>query len=202
MKLIDLIGKHTFTGVELGITERARLARRYGKVNSVKFELDGIIYMATENPDDGYRSYMNELEIINEPLKFKIPQMQVVCVHDTKDEYGYKSDILSFIDVENGKVFLRIGTKNTNDYYPYCLFEYKPENMHYNQNLASKKPKYDRLTEKSIGCFKYILKDHKPKAGEFNDYDAFYNYSTAVKRLGELEDKIESGELVFREVEE
>lgn len=57
---------------------------------------------------------------------------------------------------------------------------------------------YERLTEKSIGCFKYTLKDHKPKAGEFNDYEAFYNYSTAVKILGELEDKIESGEIVDR----
>lgn len=56
---------------------------------------------------------------------------------------------------------------------------------------------YKRLTEKSIGCFKYILKDHKPKAGEFNDYDAFYNYLTAVKILGELEDKIECGEIDY-----
>ena len=56
---------------------------------------------------------------------------------------------------------------------------------------------YKRLTEKSIGCFKYILKDHKPKAGEFNDYDAFYNYSMAVKILGELEDKIERGEIDY-----
>lgn len=56
---------------------------------------------------------------------------------------------------------------------------------------------YERLTEKSIGCFKYILKDHKPKAGEFNDYDAFFDYSMAVKRLGELEDKIERGEIDY-----
>lgn len=188
MKLIDLIGKHTFTGVELGTTEREMWAGRYEKVNSVKFELDGIIYMATENPDDGYRSYMNELEIINEPLKFKIPQMQVVCVHDTKDEYGDKSDILSFIDVENGKVFLRIGTENTDDYYPYCLFEYKPENMHYNQNLASEKPKYDRLTDRDIAV---TLKNN-----ECEDMTRFLKYAT---QLWELENKIESGELIFKE---
>lgn len=191
MELIDLIGKHTFTGVELGTTERKSWAGRYEKVNSVKFELDGIIYMATENPEDGYRSYMNELEIINEPLKFKIPQMQVVCVHDTQNEYGSKSDILSFIDVENGKVFLRIGTANTDDYYPYCLFEYKPENMHYNQNLASEKPKYERLTDKDIAV--------TLNTNYCEDMTRFYMYS---QRLWELENKIESGELVFREVEE
>lgn len=57
--------------------------------------------------------------------------------------------------------------------------------------------KYERLTEKAIGCFGYDLKnfEHKPK--EFNDYDAFYAYKMAVKRLGELEDKIESGELDY-----
>ncbi len=55
---------------------------------------------------------------------------------------------------------------------------------------------YERLTEKAIGCFQYDLKDFKHKIGEFNDYDAFFAYSMAVKRLGELEDKIETGILV------
>ena len=46
----------------------------------------------------------------------------------------------------------------------------------------------ERLTEKSIGCFKYTLKDHKAVPGEFGAYDAFFDYSMAVKRLGEYED--------------
>ena len=57
---------------------------------------------------------------------------------------------------------------------------------------------YQRLTMRdNIGCFKYDLKDFKHKIGEFGDYDAFFAYSMAVKRLGELEDKIEAGKLVF-----
>lgn len=55
---------------------------------------------------------------------------------------------------------------------------------------------YKRLTEKVKDCFQYDLKDFKHKIGEFNDYDAFFAYSMAVKRLGELEDKIENGTLV------
>ena len=55
---------------------------------------------------------------------------------------------------------------------------------------------YKRLTEKTIGCFQYDLKDFNHKIDEFNDYDAFFAYSMAVKRLGELEDKIENGTLV------
>lgn len=55
---------------------------------------------------------------------------------------------------------------------------------------------YKRLTEKTIGCFQYDLKDFKHKVGEFSDYDTFFTYSMAVKRLGELEDKIEAGTLI------
>ena len=55
---------------------------------------------------------------------------------------------------------------------------------------------YRRLTEKTRDCFQYDLKDFKHKIGEFGDYDAFFAYSMAVKRLGELEEKIENGTLV------
>lgn len=46
----------------------------------------------------------------------------------------------------------------------------------------------ERLTKPTIGCFKYGLSnfEHKPK--EFADYDAFYAYNMAVKRLGEYEE--------------
>lgn len=47
---------------------------------------------------------------------------------------------------------------------------------------------YKRLTEKSIGCFEYRLKDHKPVVGEFSTYEAFYDYSMAVRQLGKYED--------------
>lgn len=55
---------------------------------------------------------------------------------------------------------------------------------------------YKRLTEKVKDCFQYDLKDFKHKIGEFGDYDTFFAYSMAVKRLGELEDKIENGTLI------
>ena len=50
----------------------------------------------------------------------------------------------------------------------------------------------ERLTEKdNISSFQYSLK-RKSNPKEFIDYDAFYDYSMAVKRLGELEDANES----------
>ena len=48
-----------------------------------------------------------------------------------------------------------------------------------------------RLTQKdNIGAFRYSLK-RENKSNEFNDYDAFFDYHMAVKRLGELEDLFE-----------
>lgn len=46
----------------------------------------------------------------------------------------------------------------------------------------------ERLTEKAPGCFEYSLKDHKAFPGEFGTYDAFFDYSKAVQRLGHYED--------------
>ena len=46
----------------------------------------------------------------------------------------------------------------------------------------------ERLTEKTVGCFEYALKDHKAIPGEFGTYDAYFDYSMAVKRLGHYED--------------
>lgn len=46
----------------------------------------------------------------------------------------------------------------------------------------------ERLTEKAVGCFEYALKDHKAVLGEFGTYEAFFDYSMAVKRLGHYED--------------
>lgn len=45
-----------------------------------------------------------------------------------------------------------------------------------------------RLTEPDPGCFEYRLKDHKSVPGEFGNYDAFFAYSMAVKRLGAYEE--------------
>ena len=58
----------------------------------------------------------------------------------------------------------------------------------------------ERLTEKTVGCFEYALKDHKAVPGEFCTYDAFFDYSMAVKRLGHYEDLMERWKL--RSIEE
>lgn len=54
-----------------------------------------------------------------------------------------------------------------------------------------------RLTEKTIGCFKYDLANFEHKVRDFADYDAFFAYNMAVKKLGEYEDTGLSPEEIF-----
>lgn len=46
----------------------------------------------------------------------------------------------------------------------------------------------ERLTKKTVGCFKYDLKDYEHKVGEFTNYECFYAYVFAVGKLGAYED--------------
>lgn len=56
------------------------------------------------------------------------------------------------------------------------------------KNYAKEGEFMKRLTKKTVGCFEYTLKDHKPVTGEFNTYDTFFDYNMAVRQLGKLED--------------
>ena len=136
MTLEDLVGNHILSGVEFG-TKKVNGYGWYEDANFAKFTIDGVTYLALENPDDGYRSYMEELQIVEETCSVRLPDVKVRCLMRDSKFHGQIDDVLSFVDVENGKEFLAIGTENTNDYYPYCVFEYTPENMSCNSEVAT-----------------------------------------------------------------
>lgn len=132
MNLIDLVGIHLMTGIETGTVKRENWwSKEEDDCNYVKFRLDGITYMAVEDPDDGYRSMCRNLEVVDEECRTKLPDILVECKmrddeHD--DIWGTEeNDILEFYDVSNKQMFMAVGTGNTNDYYPYFAFEYTPE---------------------------------------------------------------------------
>lgn len=134
--LKSLAGSHIFTGVERGFLKVNKQFSWDQDKNTIRFEIDGQVYEAVENPSDGYRSYMDKLVISNKQVRNKIPETQVVCVYKDKDDYD-DCDLLDFIDCRNGKVFLTIGTKHVHDYYPVCVFEYNPELLSINQGKES-----------------------------------------------------------------
>lgn len=127
----NLCGKHTFSGCELTSED---IECFYGVENCgiCLFMLDGVTYKAVEDPDDGYRSYCRDLRISEKNPRYCFPAIEVVCSM-MKDRNYERNDVLVVRDAENGKVILQVGTRNTDDYYPYCWFKYTPENMACNQ---------------------------------------------------------------------
>ena len=135
-ELKDLVGKHILSGIEVGSMEHDDLWGYREMCSYIKFALDGVNYLAIEDPSDGYRSYMYDLEVSDAPCKIHLPNIEVVC-RMQEDNYCERNDVLEFIDVLNGKQILAVGTANYDDYYPYCVLEYTPENMSCNEGRAS-----------------------------------------------------------------
>lgn len=128
MKLSDLVGEHILSGIETGGRE-VQACGETVTASCVKFTLDGMTYLALEDPDDGYRSYLRELVIVDEACRIKLPNVQVRC------EMWHRCDedeILVFTDVLNGERFLAVGTDYRDGWYPECIMEYRPEKMYCN----------------------------------------------------------------------
>lgn len=97
------------------------------------FKLDGTIYEAIEDKDDGYRSCLESVIVVKgKKIFFPNPVATVKVVKvptDYKNSYGGtdSQDIHELIDVSDGHIWLRVGTDNTDDYYPYFVFDYFPK---------------------------------------------------------------------------
>lgn len=132
MELCDLAGNHKLSGVEYTTTSTSDSE----EFMSIIFILDGVAYRAEEDPDDGYRSYMKELVVLSDEeaeklCKNRFEPEEVVCEYDEGDE-DEANDILYINNSITGEAILELGTSNTNDYYPCCVMNYKPEFMQCN----------------------------------------------------------------------
>ena len=56
------------------------------------------------------------------------PPHEVVGLYDDDME-----EVIKFVDIHTGKTVMRFGTENSNDYYPYCVMEWSPENLSANE---------------------------------------------------------------------
>lgn len=129
MELKDLTGRHVLSGIETGNAMFETSPGYMEDAQYVKFCLDGVCYMAVEDPEDGYRSCCKELVISDEPCKIALPNVLVVGRMDDSNALYQDDDILVLTDVESGLDVLRIGTANTCDYYPCYVAEWMPENL-------------------------------------------------------------------------
>jgi len=94
----------------------------YG-VHDTFFKIGRYIFEVTEDESDGYRSYLDSVEARkDEKLVFLRRSFATVVVEEENDGYfdGYV-----FRDTTDDYIWLKFGTDNTDDYYPYFVFEYQ-----------------------------------------------------------------------------
>lgn len=136
MELKDLVGIHMLDAVDYGQVD---VRQSYGSetvlCNMLRMRIDNVTYVCIENPDDGYRSSMRALRTL-EPGETPILNVFGYIIVECKHDVGVAdttNDLLKVYDVENGKLILEVGTANTDDYYPYYVANWSPENMHINE---------------------------------------------------------------------
>lgn len=127
--LNTFLGKHYLSGVEYTTVEDED-GYQY---EAFKFCLDGSTYIVSKDPEDGYRSRCREIIISNTPCSMHFPPHEVVGLYDDDME-----EVIKFVDINTGKTVMRFGTENSNDYYPYCVMEWLPENLSANETRRSK----------------------------------------------------------------
>ena len=129
MKLKDFTGAKVLDAVDFLVEKTVNYCDETEDCQVCRFRLDGVVYVAVEDPDDGYRSMMNELVIDNDAaMKNVFVGCDVICRHTEKGDYQ-DDDILELVDTKTEKVVLRVGTGNYNDYYPYFVAEFDPTAM-------------------------------------------------------------------------
>lgn len=91
-------------------------------------------YEALEDDNDGYRSALDHVEVVDasKRIYFRTPVARV-RVEDMERFNPYDDDTehpfqgWRFVDVEDGHVWLVIGTDDYDDYYPCFTFRYEPK---------------------------------------------------------------------------
>jgi hypothetical protein len=130
MKLKDLEGRHFLSGVDF---ESQSI---HGDCSVVRFRLDGIVYCARENAEDYYRSLMGELEIVKDDMTNVFGPVEVIAEHAPgyvwSDGTG-TDDILWIKNAKTNKPILVVGTEEYNNYYPYFVARFSPENIEITQ---------------------------------------------------------------------
>lgn len=91
-----------------------------------RYKLDETIWEAMEDENDGYRSCLGSIEIVNPGTDdiFFPDSLGKVCVkkYDENDTEGWAIE-----DIATGHIWLVIGTNYSDSYYPSFRFEYTPK---------------------------------------------------------------------------
>ena len=96
------------------------------------FKIDGIVFKAVEDPDDGYRSLLGTIDYTSchDSLFFRLPiaRVQIEEYYGEGEPDGfYVNKGYRLVDVLDGHIWLEFGTDNYDDYYPMFRFTHYPK---------------------------------------------------------------------------
>lgn len=131
-ELADLVGTHVLDAVDFS-QEHVGSAGYIEDAESMRFRLDGVVYVAVEDPNDGYRSCLDKIFVGEGPMHNEFQPHKVVC--NMRDTHG--EDILDIVDATTGKIVISVGTDGTDDYYPGFVSIFNPENLAANAKGAA-----------------------------------------------------------------
>jgi hypothetical protein len=130
VELDSLIGEHVLDAVDMSTEKVKSWGDHFEDAEVIRFRLDGVVYTAVEDPDDGYRSSMSRLFVSpNDEMRNVFPPTRVLARKKDGGEYGGVNDTLQMIDLATGKVVLEVGTDNTDDYYPWFVAYFEPRHL-------------------------------------------------------------------------
>jgi len=133
IQLIELVGEHIFDAVDFSNEQVKKWSEAFEACQVMRFRLDGKCYIATEDPDDGYRSCMGNIVISDDAeMKNVFTPSRIVGRHRTQGYHGHSADVLELIDCATGQIVLEVGTESLDDYYPCFVAGFHPEAMSIN----------------------------------------------------------------------
>jgi hypothetical protein len=132
----DLYGQHELRAV------RADVRHPFdSEASGFAFDLGDLTVFVFEDPSDGYRSCAIEPMIIKAPLYSfgcspEYIRAPVLVREMTAGTYGDGAEGIEMIDTRNGKTILRLGTDNSDDYYPSFTCDWRPQDLADNAELS------------------------------------------------------------------
>lgn len=117
----------------------------YGVIGN-HFKIGNVIFLAVEDPDDGYRSYLDSVVLEQDSseirfIKNRFSRKPLARVKVLISGTGVSEEIY-IVDADTNHIWLSIYTEDYDDYYPTFRFDYKvPETeAEYNREIENLSP--------------------------------------------------------------
>ena len=101
----------------------------YGVYNNC-FKLGDTIFEAIEDEADGYRSYLETIELTTKKGIFPKKPIALVRIDFVASDPTNYEEAYRLVDINTGHIWLKVGTDELDGYYPCFMFDYSvPETV-------------------------------------------------------------------------